>query len=162
MQGYLKTPGETRAFGVGLAKLLQAGDVILLSGKLGAGKTLLVQGIAEGLGVEEQVTSPTFVLVSEYAGRIPLRHADFYRLDNVGEILALGIDELFDEESVTVIEWGEALGDNVRGPYLHMELDYSADGESRSIRISGSGSAWENRIRRIRSLLADRVNTQVD
>lgn len=86
-------------------------DVIALIGSLGAGKTTLIQGIAEGLGVKDYVTSPTFIIINEYRGRLPFYHVDLYRLDEVRDIEDLGIKEYFDRGGVCVIEWAEKLND---------------------------------------------------
>ena len=97
-------------FGERLAHQLRLGDVIALSGDLGAGKTALVKGIARGLGIAQDVTSPTFTLVHEYAGgRLPLFHVDLYRLDNVGQALAIGIEDYLGGPGVTAIEWAEKI-----------------------------------------------------
>ncbi len=100
---------DTLALGERLGALLGPGDTLCLSGPLGAGKTCLVQGIATGLGVDPSVpvTSPTFTLVGEYPGRVPLRHADFYRIENEARLFDLGFDDLLDGAAVVVVEWGE-------------------------------------------------------
>ena len=101
---------ETVGFGERLADQLRPGDVIALSGDLGAGKTALVKGIARGLGIAQDVTSPTFTLVHEYAGgRLPLFHVDLYRLDNVEQALAIGIEDYLGGPGVTAIEWAEKI-----------------------------------------------------
>jgi tRNA threonylcarbamoyladenosine biosynthesis protein TsaE len=101
---------ETLKFGERLAAELQRGDVLALSGDLGAGKTVLVKGIARGLGIPGDVTSPTFTLVHEYAGgRLPVFHIDLYRLDNVEQALAIGIEDYLDGPGVTAIEWAEKI-----------------------------------------------------
>jgi tRNA threonylcarbamoyladenosine biosynthesis protein TsaE len=101
---------ETLEFGGRLARELQLGDVIALSGELGAGKTALVKGLAHGLGITVEVTSPTFTLIHEYAGgRLPLYHIDLYRLDNVPQALAIGIEDYLNGPGVTVIEWAERI-----------------------------------------------------
>lgn len=97
-------------FGEQLACELQPGDVIALSGDLGAGKTALVKGIARGLGIAQDVTSPTFTLVHEYSGgRLPLFHVDLYRLDNVEQALAIGIEDYLGGPGATAIEWAEKI-----------------------------------------------------
>src|SRR5271170_5998905 len=102
--------GETLEFGGRLARELQQGDVIALSGELGAGKTALVKGIAQGLGITVDVTSPTFTLIHEYSGgRLPLYHIDLYRLDSVPQALAIGIEDYLNGPGVTVIEWAERI-----------------------------------------------------
>jgi tRNA threonylcarbamoyladenosine biosynthesis protein TsaE len=86
-------------------------DVVALTGQLGAGKTTLIQGIAQGIGVKDYVTSPTFILINEYAGRITLFHVDLYRLNDVSEVEDLGIEEYFSRGGACVIEWAEKLGE---------------------------------------------------
>ncbi len=101
------TAAATQALAADLARRATPGTVIALSGELGAGKTAFVQGLAAGLGVEGPVTSPTFVMITEYAGRLPLYHVDLYRTESLAEIRALGLEELLDGDGVTAIEWGE-------------------------------------------------------
>ena len=102
------SPEETFDFGSGLAVSLKKGAVLALSGDLGAGKTHLVKGIAKGLGIDADVTSPTFTLIHEYTGgRLPLYHIDLYRLDEAEEALKIGLDEYLESDGVTVIEWAD-------------------------------------------------------
>ena len=102
------SPEETFAFGGALAATLRHGDVIALTGDLGAGKTHLVKGLAHGLGVVAEITSPTFTLIHEHThGKIPLYHIDLYRLDSPDEALKIGLDEYLDGDGVTVIEWAD-------------------------------------------------------
>jgi tRNA threonylcarbamoyladenosine biosynthesis protein TsaE len=101
------TPAATRNVGVQLGRRARPGDVIALYGDLGAGKTCLVQGLAEGLGVVEPVTSPTFIMIAEHGGRLPLHHVDLYRTESLAEIRALGLEDLLGGDGVTVIEWAE-------------------------------------------------------
>ncbi len=104
------SPEETGSLGAAFASLLRPGDIISLSGDLGAGKTRFVQGLAAGLGVTEHVTSPTFAIIKEYAtGRLPLYHFDVYRLDDPREMDGLGYEDYFFGEGVTVIEWGDKI-----------------------------------------------------
>jgi len=98
---------DTVSFGRDLAQILRPGDVVALFGELGTGKTRLVQGVASGLGVTDYVTSPSFTIINEYRGRVPVYHFDFYRLDDVGQAAALGLDEYFYGEGVSLIEWAE-------------------------------------------------------
>jgi tRNA threonylcarbamoyladenosine biosynthesis protein TsaE len=97
----------TREIGAALGRAAGPGDVLALSGDLGAGKTCLVQGVAAGLGAAGPVTSPTFILVNEHVGRLVLYHVDLYRTDSLEEIRALGLEELFDGDGLTVVEWAE-------------------------------------------------------
>jgi len=101
---------ETAEFGRRLGAVLRPNDVIALTGQLGAGKTTLIQGIAAGLGVKDYVTSPTFIIINEYEGRLPLYHIDLYRLDEGLAVADLGIEEYFARGGVCVIEWAERLG----------------------------------------------------
>jgi tRNA threonylcarbamoyladenosine biosynthesis protein TsaE len=104
-----RTPGETEAVGEGLGRTLAPGAVVALIGELGAGKTCFVQGLVRGLGVATRATSPTFVLINEYRGRVPVHHVDAYRIDTLTDLLDLGLPELFGGEAVTVIEWADKL-----------------------------------------------------
>jgi len=99
-------PEETRALGERLGRIAQAGDVLLLSGELGAGKTMFVQGIARGLGYDGPVSSKSFVILGQYAGRITLYHADLYRLDDPEQVQELGLDEIT-ADGVLAVEWPE-------------------------------------------------------
>ena len=90
-----------------LAEYLEKGQVVTFEGNLGSGKTTLIKGICQGLGIEEPVTSPTFTLVNEYQGRLPVYHFDFYRIDDAGELLDLGLEEYFYGQGVCLIEWPE-------------------------------------------------------
>ncbi len=102
-----QSPEQTRLLGSYLGELAQKADVFLLVGELGAGKTCLVQGIAHGLAVKEYAFSPSFVILREYHGRLPLYHIDFYRLDDIDEIADLGLEEYFYGDGVCVVEWAE-------------------------------------------------------
>ena len=104
-----RSPEETRRLGESLGRRLRAGDVVATIGELGAGKTCFLQGLARGLGVTETATSPTFVLINEYRGRLPLYHVDAYRTESLTELLDLGLEELFYGEGVTVVEWADKL-----------------------------------------------------
>lgn len=109
-----KSATETERAGEQLAPKLRPGDVLALAGDLGAGKTQLVKGIARGLGSAQSVTSPTFTLVHEYAdGRVPLYHFDFYRLDEVAALRALGFEEYLEGDGVCVIEWADKFPDAI-------------------------------------------------
>ena len=100
---------ETDAAGQRLGATLAAGDVVALTGELGAGKTVFVQGVVRALGVTIGATSPTFVLVNEYRGRLPVHHVDAYRTTSLAELLDLGLEEMMDGDGVTIIEWAERL-----------------------------------------------------
>jgi tRNA threonylcarbamoyladenosine biosynthesis protein TsaE len=126
-----RSPEETQDFGRRLGKIARPGDVILLVGKLGVGKTCLTQGIAWGLSINEYAASPSFVLVRELYGRLPLYHVDFYRLENLEEIAELGLDEYFYGKGVTVVEWAEKALELLPPENLFIEMEYIAETERR-------------------------------
>jgi tRNA threonylcarbamoyladenosine biosynthesis protein TsaE len=117
------SPAATRALGMRLGAHAVAGDVIALVGPLGAGKTELARGIARGLGVDEPITSPTFILVAEHAGRLPMYHVDCYRLAGAEDALAAGILDDRSEDGVTVIEWAERLQGALPTGRLEITID---------------------------------------
>ena len=168
-------PDETAAIGRSIAALLVSGDVVVLSGPLGAGKTRLVQGIAEGLGVPGRVTSPTFVIVRRHAGRMPLVHVDAYRLSEARDLLGLDDDVLADDV-ITCIEWGGNVEDALPADRLDCELIVAAaaatatsaaapaeaggdDDTSRTIVIAAHGPSWTDRSARLAVALADHSTT---
>ncbi len=116
-------PEETRAVAAELATVLMDGDLLVLTGDLGAGKTCFAQGLGVGLGIEDRITSPTFTLANRYAGRLVLHHLDVYRLDTVGEAIDLGLPELL-EDGVTVIEWGDRIDRVLPADHLLVTLRY--------------------------------------
>jgi tRNA threonylcarbamoyladenosine biosynthesis protein TsaE len=115
MRGRFVTRSEAETLGLAaeFACMLRPGDVVALVGDLGSGKTVFTKGVAAGLGVCNTVTSPTFTLIQEYRGRIPLHHMDLYRLRDIREILDIGVDEYFFSDGVCLIEWAEKLGDRL-------------------------------------------------
>jgi len=131
---------ETVQLGKKIGGKLQPNDIIALTGRLGAGKTTLIQGIAVGLGVKDYVTSPTFIIINEYQGRLPLYHIDLYRLDEGLEIEDLGIEEYFTKGGVCVIEWAERLGERQPGKSHEITLAMLAENE-RKICISSELAA---------------------
>lgn len=137
------TPDDTRAFASRLASLVRPGDVIVLAGSLGAGKTLFTGGLAGGLGVDEAVVSPSFVLVRQYTtGFLPLTHADIYRLSTFNEFEDLDVFEQA-RDGVLVIEWGHAIETVLPSDHLRVEIDVEDD-EGRTIRLEPFGS-WLGR-----------------
>lgn len=139
---HASSPDETRAHGRRFAPLLTAGDVVVLSGRLGSGKTLFVSGIAEGLGIAERITSPTFVISKSYrSGFLPLFHADVYRLGSIAEFDDLGlIDEAAD--GALVIEWGAAVAEAL--PTSHLVITFDGHEDERDITFEPAG-AWCDR-----------------
>jgi tRNA threonylcarbamoyladenosine biosynthesis protein TsaE len=133
------SPGQTQALGEKLAYLVRPGDIIALRGELGSGKTEFVRGLAQGLGVSpDQVSSPTFVLVHEYAGRLSLIHIDLYRLDRVEGDFLLELEEYLSGPYVTVIEWSERLNGALPREYLGISLSWGGE-QSRDLIFQGYG-----------------------
>ena len=138
-------PGaRERELAAALGDLLVAGDLVLLVGDLGAGKTAFVQGLARGLGVEEPVTSPTFTIVQEYGGRLPLTHVDVYRLDRVQDLYDLGLEERGDR-GVTVVEWGDLVEQAVPAEHLVVRIELGAADTERVLELSCHGPRWRGR-----------------
>lgn len=129
-----ESPEETEAVGERLAATLRPGDVVALTGELGAGKTCFTQGLTRGLGVSRRAVSPTFVLVNEYRGRLPVHHVDAYRTESLTELLDLGLDELFAGEGVTVVEWADKLLPLLPPDAIHVHIEGVGD-EPRTITI---------------------------
>jgi tRNA threonylcarbamoyladenosine biosynthesis protein TsaE len=139
------TADDTRAIGAALAPLLERGDAVALTGELGAGKTTFVQGLARGLGFAGTVVSPTFTLVREYrGGRLPVFHADVYRLDRVQDVVDLALEEEA-EEGVLLVEWGDVVGALLPEGHLVVELTVASDGEGREVVLSADGVPWAAR-----------------
>jgi len=136
------SPEETREIGVRIGELCLPGDIFLLVGSLGAGKTCLTQGIAWGLGIKEYAASPSFVLVRELYGRLPLYHVDLYRLDRIEEIVDLGLDDYLYGNGVCVVEWAEKGLSVLPAEHLLVQISYVADTE-RSLGLKPSGKHYQ-------------------
>lgn len=133
-----KNPEETRQIGQILGELAQPGDIILLSGDLGVGKTCLTQGIAWGLGSQEYALSPTFVLMRELHGRLPLYHIDLYRLDQIQEVSDLGLDDYLFGQGICVIEWAEKGLSVLPEEHLLVQITYTEDNQ-RNLELKSRG-----------------------
>jgi tRNA threonylcarbamoyladenosine biosynthesis protein TsaE len=131
-----------------IAPALRPGDVVALSGDLGAGKTCFVQGAASALGVADRVTSPTFILVREHQGVYPIMHLDVYRLRNLQELTDLGYEEFLDPSSIVFIEWGDAIGPLLPSEFLEIQIRGDAD-DPRSIDLHAHGAGWNERLAQI-------------
>lgn len=145
---------ETRAIAAALASALRPGDVVTLSGDLGAGKTSFVQGAAAALGVAERVTSPTFILMREYQGAFPILHLDVYRMSNLQELTDLGYEEFMNPSSIVFIEWGDAIGPLLPDEFLDVELRGYSD-EERSLDLHAHGREWNERLAAVREAFAE-------
>lgn len=152
------SPAQTREIAAAVAVLCRPGDVIVLAGPMGAGKTAFAGGFATGLGVgpDEPVASPTFTLVHTHeSGRIPLHHADLYRLTSIAEVDDLGLRELTDLGGVVLVEWGDAALDRL-GEVLTVTIahDDEANDEARTVTVSAVGHRWDGRWDRLRASTA--------
>ncbi len=153
MRVVLPTAEDTHEFGTRLASILRIGDLVVLSGPLGAGKTALVQGIGAGLGVQGRIASPTFVIARVHpaatAGGAPLVHVDAYRLGSLAEVDDLDLD-VSAAGSVTVVEWGRGLVEQLADARLDVVLARVGDTERRSATLTGHGGDWEDRLAGLR------------
>jgi tRNA threonylcarbamoyladenosine biosynthesis protein TsaE len=159
------SPQETQGAAAALSVALMVGDLVVLSGDLGAGKTCFVKGLAFGLGVSSPVTSPTFTLANEYEGRVKLHHLDVYRLNSASEALDLDIDYRV-ESGVTVVEWGEKISGALPAKYLKVTIDYGEvlqsdpnleGNSSRLIRFDFGFGNWQDRAQKSETLLREWV-----
>jgi tRNA threonylcarbamoyladenosine biosynthesis protein TsaE len=138
-----RSAAETEALGRALGAQLRPGDVVALTGELGAGKTVLARGIAAGAEAGGHVASPTFTLVREYRGRIPVFHADLYRLEAPDQLGDLGLEELLDGEGIVVIEWAEKARALLPAEYLEVEIRFTERDDERLIVLRPRGARYE-------------------
>ncbi|SHK62514.1 tRNA (adenosine(37)-N6)-threonylcarbamoyltransferase complex ATPase subunit type 1 TsaE [Tepidibacter formicigenes] len=138
---YLKDEKETRGIGYRLGKLLNKGNVVCLIGDLGAGKTTITKSIANALDVHDYITSPTFTIVNEYEGRLPLYHFDVYRISSSEEMYEIGFEEYIYGQGVCIIEWANLIEDILPDNYLKVELNYKEEG--REMILTPFGSEYE-------------------
>ena len=138
MEYITHSPEETRALGARLADVLQGGEVIAFTGDLGAGKTAFVSGMAQALGVDERVTSPTFTIVNEYeGGRLPLFHFDMYRLGSADELFHIGWEDYLARGGVCAVEWSENVDEAIEDDAIRISITRGEDDNSRVITIEG-------------------------
>lgn len=155
---------ETRELAAALAELARAGDLLLLVGDLGAGKTAFTQGFGAALGIDDLITSPTFTLVNSYVGRLEMHHLDVYRLDGLAEFEDLGMAEMLDDGGVTVIEWGDAVAPALPADYLEVRVAFDevavaldptgASDDVRVLELVPVGPRWAARIRAVATAVA--------
>ncbi len=157
-----RSPEQTRSIGRAFSRIMDAGDVVLLDGELGAGKTTFITGIAEGLGLKENLFSPSFTILNIYKinKKKNLIHADLYRLDDIGEIYNIGLEEyIFDKRNLVFIEWGNKIAKILKDyDHLTIEFSYVFDGSEpedicpaenemkRTLYFSGTGKSWQKKL----------------
>ena len=142
---HTKNEEELLALGERLGRILQEDDVLILTGELGAGKTTFTKGLAKGLDIRQMIKSPTYTIVREYEGRLPLYHLDVYRIE--GDADSIDLDEFLFGGGVTVIEWGHLLGEDLPDSYLELEILKEADG--RCLQFIAHGSRAEQLIKEL-------------
>ena len=143
---------ETKALGAAVAAVVETGDVVVLVGDLGAGKTAFVQGFAASLGVSAPVTSPTFTLANRYEGRLVVNHLDVYRFDCPEEVSDLALPELLDD-GVTLVEWGDTISSALPAEHLSVTIRFGDGDDDRSLELRSHGEVWNRRTDRLRASL---------
>ncbi len=149
-----KSADDTREMAAQLATLARPSDVVLLSGDLGSGKTTFAQGFGRGLGVTDQIVSPTFTLMRTYKGRLPLVHCDVYRLDRLEEVADLDLAELLDDGSVALVEWGDTITPALPADFLEVRMELGDGDDDRHVDLRVVGSSWASRLRSLDAALA--------
>lgn len=150
-----QSAAQTRAVAGALAALTRPGDLLLLTGDLGAGKTTFCQGFGAALGVTSPITSPTFTLHHRYVGDVVVHHLDVYRIDQIEETIELGLAELLDSPAVTLIEWGDNIRPVLPADYLELSLELGEADDDRVLRIRVVGRSWAERFAALDRTLTD-------
>lgn len=152
-----KSVEDTRELAAAMVPFVRAGDIVLLAGEMGSGKTAFAQGFGRGLGVTDQITSPTFTLMQSYAPTVSthpeslrLLHIDVYRLDHMQEVVDLAITEMVDADAVALIEWGDAVATVLPADYAEVRLEQGDADDDRHIAVRAVGSSWQARLRGLR------------
>lgn len=145
----LKGLKETEEFGEKLGSILKPGDIISLTGDLGAGKTTLTKSIGKGLGVEDYITSPTFTLINEYNGRLNLYHFDVYRLEGPIDLYDLGFEEYIYSNGVSIIEWGDKIEEILPEERINIQIEKSVELDERIIYLYGEGERFKQLIKEL-------------
>tara|TARA_Y100000817_G_C16690468_1_gene470220 strand:+ start:218 stop:706 length:489 start_codon:yes stop_codon:yes gene_type:complete len=138
-----------------IAHIVSAGDLLLLVGDLGAGKTAFAQGFGKAIGIKEPITSPTFTLAREYKGKMQLHHLDVYRLEQIEEVRDLALPELFEGNSVTLIEWGNQIISALPKDHLEVFIEHCDHDDERMITLIPSGEVWNDRMVNLQHSLTD-------
>ena len=137
---------DTRRLAAEVAAMAKPGDLLVLAGDLGVGKTAFAQGFAQALGVAELVTSPAFVLLRTYEGRLRMSHLDVYRMDHLQELIDLGMSELLDEGGVVLVEWGDVVLPALPADFLEVRIEHGSSDDERRVAIDVVGPAWAPRM----------------
>jgi tRNA threonylcarbamoyladenosine biosynthesis protein TsaE len=153
---------ETLELAARVGSILRPGDVVALSGDLGVGKTVFAKGIARGLGVVDEVVSPTFTLVREYDAAVPLVHVDVYRLDHFQELYDVGFDELVGGASVTVVEWGDRVGAMLPVERLEVRMVHGDREDDRLLTFEAAGRTWAVRSDALAALVGNDTDLHGD
>ena len=148
-----KSAEDTREMAGQVATLAKPGDIILLAGELGTGKTAFAQGFGRALGVDEPIVSPTFTLVRTYPGRVPLVHVDIYRLDHLQEVVDLGLHEML-EGNVTLVEWGDMAAPSLPADFLAVRIEYGEGDDDRRFSFRIVGPSWSPRQAALKAALS--------
>jgi tRNA threonylcarbamoyladenosine biosynthesis protein TsaE len=148
---------STRSMAASVASLARPGDLLLLAGDLGAGKTAFTQGFGSALGIKSPITSPTFTLARQYEGRLRLHHLDVYRFERLSEVMDVGLSELLDEGSVVVIEWGDAIIPVLPRDFLEIRIAYGEGDDDRIFELRCVGPRWTARTRSLQAAVHDWV-----
>ncbi len=150
-----KAASDTHELAAAIASVVQTRDLVLLVGEMGAGKTTFTQGFGKALGIEEPITSPTFVLLRSYKGSMAMHHVDIYRLEHLQEVIDLGLMELLDEGGVALVEWGDLATPVLPRDFLELRLSVdSEDDEARLIELKCVGPSWMGRTEALRNALS--------
>lgn len=150
MEIILKSLKETEEFGIKLGSLLKVGDILCLNGDLGAGKTTMTKSIGLGLGVEEYITSPTFALINQYSGRLPVYHFDVYRLENADELFDLGFDDYFYGNGVCIIEWADKIEKMIPKERIVIDIEKGKNDDERILKFSGYGERFQELVKELK------------
>ncbi|MFU0782894.1 MAG: tRNA (adenosine(37)-N6)-threonylcarbamoyltransferase complex ATPase subunit type 1 TsaE [Thermoanaerobacterium thermosaccharolyticum] len=145
-----KSPNETEKIGFKLGSLLKRGSIVLISGELGVGKTVFTKGIAKGMGIDDYVTSPTFMIVNEHLGDIPLYHFDVYRIDDYTELYDIGYEEYFYGDGVCVIEWPEKIKPLIPKENIFIRMNMGDTFDERTIEIVSNGEKYDEVVKEMK------------
>lgn len=145
-----KSSIETEKIGFKLGNLLKRGSIVLISGELGVGKTVLTKGIAKGMGIDDYVTSPTFMIVNEHLGDIPLYHFDVYRIDDYTELYDIGYEEYFYGDGVCVIEWPEKIKPLIPKENIFIRMNMGDTFDERTIEIVSNGEKYDEVVKEMK------------